>query len=171
MAERRLGWIAAAGVLLAATPGFAHEGPPYPIVVDRDAGPVRMSVWTDPDVGEGTFFVFLEPRAGIPMPERCTVDVVVRPIDGREPESRHRAEPRRARRGALQFVATVPFARAETCSVRVVLASAGGAGEARARVVVTPPGNGPWIDFALYLFPFAAVAFLFVKAVHRGRRR
>ena len=27
----------------------AHDGPPYPIVNDRRAGPYVMSVWTDPD--------------------------------------------------------------------------------------------------------------------------
>ncbi|HEX2163472.1 MAG TPA: hypothetical protein VHM02_05945, partial [Thermoanaerobaculia bacterium] len=43
--------------VLAALPAAAHEGPPYPIVVDRPAGPVLLSVWADPDVGTGTFHV------------------------------------------------------------------------------------------------------------------
>ena len=34
----------------------AHEGPPYPILVDKTLGPCVVSVWSDPDVGTGTFF-------------------------------------------------------------------------------------------------------------------
>src|SRR5215510_7571836 len=34
----------------------AHEGPPYPIMVDKMIGPCLVSVWADPDVGIGTYF-------------------------------------------------------------------------------------------------------------------
>ena len=44
-----LGWLAAAG------PARAHQGPPFPILMDVPAGPYVASVWTDPDVGTGLF--------------------------------------------------------------------------------------------------------------------
>ncbi|HEX8293582.1 MAG TPA: hypothetical protein VF570_17600, partial [Pyrinomonadaceae bacterium] len=56
----------------------AHEGPPYPILVDKNLGPSVASVWADPDVGTGTFFVILEPRQGDTLPEEVRIDLVVR---------------------------------------------------------------------------------------------
>ena len=31
------------------TRAAAHDGPPYPIVSERLAGPYEVSIWTDPD--------------------------------------------------------------------------------------------------------------------------
>ena len=40
-------WLLSAGPMRA----LAHEGPPYPIIVNKSAGPCVLSVWADPDVG------------------------------------------------------------------------------------------------------------------------
>src|SRR5690606_31855498 len=61
-------WLLVAGLLLPA-PVRAHEGPPFPIIVDERVGPYVVSVWTDPDIGIGTFFVVLEPPGDDPLPE------------------------------------------------------------------------------------------------------
>jgi hypothetical protein len=55
-------------------------------------------------------------------------------------------------------------------TVRLVLQSSQGDGEATADVEVTPPGFGRW-DLLLYLLPFLAVAFLWVLGVSRAKRR
>ncbi|MEZ6019457.1 MAG: hypothetical protein R3F17_04945 [Planctomycetota bacterium] len=41
----------------------AHDGPPYPICVDEAIGSLTLSIWADPDVGEGTFYYYVEPPA------------------------------------------------------------------------------------------------------------
>jgi hypothetical protein len=43
-------------------------------------------------------------------------------------------------------------------------------GEAATDVEVTPPGQGPVLDFVLYLFPFVAVGVILVRAIVARRR-
>ncbi len=158
------------GLLLAVSaPAFAHEGPPYPIIVDKTLGPCVLSVWSDPDVGTGTFFFILEPTPGGQIPDDVRVDVSVRPTSGRLPEAVYAAE-REDQGGRVQFKALVPFDAEELWRVRVSLRSAQGGGEATTVVEVTPPGYGRW-DMLIYLLPFAAVGALWLRAVVKGRGR
>ena len=73
-------------------------------------------------------------------------------------------------RGRTQFKAEIPFDAQERWSARILLKSSQGGGEATVEVEVTPPGYGRW-DLLLYLFPFLAVGFLWLKAFLRGRNR
>ena len=66
---------------------LAHQGPPYPLLVDRTVGPWIVSVWADPDVGVGTFFVMLDPAPGVAPPGETGVEVRVQPSSGRLPEA------------------------------------------------------------------------------------
>lgn len=166
--KRAAQWIVCSW-FVAATSARAHEGPPYPILVDQEAGPVRLSVWADPDVGTGTFVIDVKPGVHAVVPEDCRIELGVQPADGRLAETWHRAEAQRSRGKSRRFLAEVPFDRAEPWNLRFRIAGASGASEASARVDVTPPGQGPVLDFVLYLFPFVAVAFLFVKAASRRR--
>ena len=147
----------------------AHEGPPYPIIVDKTAGPCLVSVWADPDVGVGTFFVILEPLDGSALPEDVKVEVGVRPVSGRLNEVHHSAV-RDEVRARVQYKAEVPFDREELWRVRLTLQSSHGNGEIITDVEVTPPGYGRW-DLLIYLFPFLAVGYLWLRAVLRARSR
>jgi hypothetical protein len=159
-----------AGLLLAVgAPVFAHEGPPYPVVVDKNLGPCVLSVWSDPDVGTGTFFFILEPAPGGRLPDDMRIDVGVRPASGRLPEAVYAAE-REDQGGRVQFKALVPFDAEGLWRVRVWLQSAQGGGEATTDVEVTPPGYGRW-DLLIYLLPFAAVGALWLRAIVKGRSR
>jgi hypothetical protein len=146
----------------------AHDGPPYPVVAGQRAGPYVVSVWADPDVGTGTFYIGLEPARGTALPRDNAVRVFVRPVSGRLPEAVHRATPRGLRR-RVQYDAEVPFDRQEWWYVRVVAESAYGRGEVTAEVEATPPGLGRW-DLALYLAPFALVGLLWMYGAMRGTR-
>src|SRR6185436_18273813 len=73
--------------LASSAPLPAHEGPPFPIVMDRREGPFVVSIWTDPDVGTGKFFVILEPAPGTTLPDEIGVEVCVWPLTGRLPEA------------------------------------------------------------------------------------
>jgi hypothetical protein len=169
--KSRLGTLLLAAGLLLAGPAlaFAHEGPPYPILVDQTLGPCVVSVWADPDVGTGTFFFILEPPPGGRLPDDLRVEVGVRPVSGRLPEAVHATE-REDQGGRVQYKALVPFDAQELWRVRVHLQSAQGGGEATTDVEVTPPGYGRW-DLLIYLLPFVAVGALWLRALVKGRGR
>lgn len=159
-----------AGLLLAVSaPVFAHEGPPYPLIVDKTVGPCVLSVWSDPDVGTGTFFFIPEPTPGGTLPDDIRIEIGVRPASGRLPEAVYAAG-REDVGGRVQFKALVPFDAEELWRVRIRLQSAQGGGEATTDVEVTPPGYGRW-DLLIYLLPFAAVGFLWLRAIMKGRGR
>lgn len=147
----------------------AHEGPPYAVIVDKTVGPCLVSVWADPDVGVGTFFVILEPPEGGTIPEDLKIEVGVQPASGRLAESHHNAV-REGISGRVQYKAEVPFDREELWRVRFTLQSSRGGGEIATDIEVTPPGYGRW-DLLLYLFPFLAIGYLWLRAVLRGRNR
>ena len=54
--------------LLPAGRAAAHEGPPYPVLVDQRVGPRLVSLWGDPDIGTATFFVVIEPLEDRALP-------------------------------------------------------------------------------------------------------
>jgi len=150
-------------------PASAHEGPPFPIVMDRRAGPYVVSVWTDPDVGTGKFFVILEPAPGTTLPEGIGVEVCVRPLSGRLPEACSTAERQNVQR--VQYYAEVEFDRQEMWGVRVRVKGPADAVEVVAEVEATPPGYGAW-DLLIYGFPFVLFGLLWlcVALRRRGRR-
>ena len=164
--------LAVAAWLAAASPAVAHDGPPYAIVVDRPTGPVLLSVWADPDVGIGTYHVYLEPLgADRPLPDDCAIRISVQPVTGRLPERGYDAEPLRIGRSRHHHRAEVEFDAEGEWLTRIAVRCGAEEAEAEKVVEVTPPGLGPIWDFTLYLFPFAAVAILIVRALVAGRRR
>jgi hypothetical protein len=152
-------------LLLAATPALAHQGPPYPIIVDRAVGPYTFTVWADPDVGTATFYMTVEGAA----PD--VIELWVQPDDRHLPEVRTLAKPQSARDPG-RYIVEAEFDTQEWWRTRFVLRGAPGVGEVAERVQVTPPGLGPF-DLLLYLSPFIAVGFLWMRAVlhRRGARR
>ena len=169
MAGMKAVWSGLVLVLFCPAPASAHEGPPYPILVDQAAGPYLISIWADPDVGVGTFFVILEAPAGSTLPEEIGVEIGVQPISGRLAEAHYDAT-REAVRERVQYKAEVPFDRQELWRVRVFVQSSVGRSELTTDVEVTPPGYGRW-DLLIYLFPFVAIGLLWLRAVLRGRSR
>jgi hypothetical protein len=160
--------IAMVSLLGAARRASAHEGPPYLILGDKMIGPCVVSIWADPDVGVGKFYIILDPPKGATLPEDVTVEIGVRPVSGRLPESRYKSV-RESLKSQTQFKAEVQFDAEERWLTRVFLNSSQGGGEAAVEVDVTPPGYGPW-DLLIYLLPFLGIGFLWLNAVIRRRR-
>ena len=148
-------------------PAWAHIGPPYPIMQNRKVGPFSVDVWSNPDVGIGSFFVIINPPPGGSVPADMKVRVAVRPVSGRLPEATYKAwrEPLHDR---VEFKATVPFDKEEMWHVRVLLSSAEASGETDTDVPVTPTLLGRW-DLLLFALPFAGVGLLWFKAVKTRR--
>ena len=157
-------------LLGAAAMAYAHNGPPFPIIENRRTGPAVVSVWTNPDVGTGVFFVLVDPLPGSTIPTDLKVQVAVQPVSGRLPERQYGAW-REKLHGQVEYKTEVPFDAQELWRVRILLSSARGGGEASANVQVTPAGLGRW-DVLLYLLPFAGIGFLWFRAaISKTRRR
>lgn len=147
----------------------AHEGPPFPIVVDHEVGSMLVSIWTDPDIGTGTFFVVIEPAGDAELPGDLRVHVGVRPQSGRLEESIYEAAPQQVRYGA-RYYAEVEFDQGEWWDVRVIVESRAGSGIITSEVEATPDGAlGPF-SLVLFLLPFLAVGYLWLKAALAKRR-
>lgn len=132
-------------------PGAAHEGPPYPILVDEPVEDFLVSVWGDPDVGTGTFYVIFEADDAVQSsPTLPRVELWAQPVTGRLEKVTYSGRPERHN----QFRIDPQFDREEPWMVGVVMHFPDGAvRELTAQVDVTPPGYGRW-DLVIYLLPF-----------------
>jgi hypothetical protein len=155
-------------VLIFVSTTHAHEGPPYPLFVDRYVDGYTISVWTDPDVGDAVFFVILDEPHRIGRSPDIRVQIGVQPVSGRLPEAFYSAEPENVA-SQLQYRAQVHFDAEELWRVRVRLTGTKGNAETIATVEATPPGYGRW-DLLLYLVPFLAVGIVWGVAMVRKLR-
>lgn len=147
---------------------MAHNGPPFPILEKHLAGPYLLSIWADPDVGVGTFYIFLDPAGGKTAPAPSVVKLSVRPVTERLPWVEYPAQPGTPL-GKAGYVALPHFDQEEKWRIRVAVTSPAGNAGADAEVMVTPQGPS-LAEFFLYLLPFLAVGFLWIRAFLRGRQ-
>lgn len=145
----------------------AHNGPPFPIIVDQRVGPCIVSLWTHPDVGVGTFFVMVDATPGTSIPSDLKIDLGIQPVSGRLAEVIYPTR-RENLRGQVEYKTEVNLDRQEFWRARLILHSSQGDGESIASVEATPAGFGRW-DLLLYLLPFAGVGFLWFKAMTAKR--
>ncbi len=146
---------------------WSHVGAPYLVAVQQKAGPYTVTIWADPDVGNGRFFIQAvqgKQEAGADT----AVTVWVRPAGSTEPERPFRAQaPEEG--GMSTFLATVPFASKGIWDVRVGLSGPSGQGELSMPVNVTPAFPQA-LTTALWLLPFVLAGFLWWVAVMHRRR-
>jgi hypothetical protein len=147
----------------------AHNGPPFPIIENQKMGSCVISLWTHPDIGIGTFFVFVEPGPGGSIPDDLKFNIGIQPESQRLPEVVY-AMDRADDHGQLQYKASVNFDRDDFFRVRLVLQDSQEKAETFSRVEATPVGFGRW-DLLLYLLPFLAVGFLWYRGIARTRNR
>ncbi len=152
----------------------AHEGPPFPILVDQATPDYVVSVWADPDIGEATFYVITEPRSTSPGEtasslEPPRVEVWVEPANGRLARKTYPAT-QQAMRNRIQFLAEPYFDQQEMWSIGIVVHSPQGkTSELMTEVEATPPGAGAW-DVLIYLFPFVLFGGLWTLGMVRRWR-
>lgn len=153
----------------------AHEGPPFPIVSDQAAGPYVVSVWTDPDTTDdgsagGQFWVMLQAAgAGVTLPAETRAVVSIAPLDRAGPIEMAVAapvdgEPRR------QFVALV-MNHEGRFGVRLDVEGPLGTARVDSEVDATYDLRPPPAMLLLYLAPFVLAGFLWLRLLHRRRRR
>ena len=164
MKGARLG--AALAALLLVPSAAAHDGPPYPLLEERAFAGGTLTLYADPDVGVGTFYLYLDDAlADVP------VTLGAWPADRRLPEATVVTE--RAEGASYQRMAEIAFDRRGPWMLRVGVPDRPGAqpdAEIVLDVEVTPPGSlGPF-DVVWFLSPFLVVAFLWTKAILQRRR-
>ena len=147
----------------------AHNGPAYPIVMDQVVPPYQVSVWTDPDVGIGTFYIVLAPQPNMAFQKPDRVEIAVQPVDKRLAEVTYPAKLQDVY-NSTQYAVKVPFDKAGKWRVRVLLHSSQGSEEIIKEVEATPDDLGR-LGILLYLFPFVAIGVLWFKGTMRERRR
>ncbi len=160
--------------LCACASAWAHIGPPYPIMQNRRIGPFHVEVWSNPDVGTGSFYVIIDPPKGssITVPSDMKVQVIVQPVSKRLPPATYGAW-REKLLDHVEFKTLVPFDKEETWHIRILFASSTASGEADTDVPVTPTLLGRW-NLLLFLLPFAGIGVLWFKAAsvrHTRKRR
>ncbi len=140
-----------------------HDGPPFPIIVDQSLGERTISVWADPDVGVGTFYLYVPEEKDGQLSRDTPISVWVQPADKHLAEAQFFAEP--AEEGAnYQRIAYVDFDDRGMWETRFVVEDSDS--ELVKEVDVTPPGS---TGYALlwFLTPFLLVALLWAKAMHQ----
>ena len=144
----------------------AHEGPPYPICVDEPVGPVTLSIWADPDVGEGTFFYYVEPPLDGIRVEALAEFQGLAGAEGEagvgELEARGISEDP-DQRAAYQQIGTLLFERRGDWKMTfTVLRGEASLGQVELLVDVTPPGLGR-LYLVWYAIPFFAAAAIWLR--------
>lgn len=168
----RVGLAVLAG--LSATQVHAHDGPPYPIVTDQEAGAYSVSIWTDPDTTDdgsagGQFWVILSPAAaGATVPADTRVTVAIERADG--PGARLEATAVRERADQSRWFAALPMDREGR--FRVVLSIEDGREVAtlETQVDATYDERPAPILLVLYAVPFLLAGLLWLNVLIRRRQ-
>lgn len=152
-------------VLFRWTEASAHEGPPFPILMDQPAAGQVVSVWADPDIGEAQFYIIVESRSG-GTPDELSVVMWAEPVSGRLDRVTYHAE-QQTLRNHIQFEAKPYFDQRDMWTVGFrITSSEGHADELTTEIESTPPGFGAW-DLVIYLFPFLLMGGMWVLAMTR----
>lgn len=152
------------------SPAQAHEGPPFAIIIDEDVGPYLVSVWTDPDIGIGTFYIVFDPKTDNHSTDDISaVEIGVEPVSGRLEEAVYAFEEQRARSGA-RYWTEVEFDKGEFYSLRINIKGDGFEKEMTSEVEATPDGSIGPIGLLIYAIPFIAVGFLWFRTIIVKRR-
>ena len=149
---------------------IAHDGPPYPIVTDRRAGPYVMSVWTDPDTTDdetpgGQFWVTFASDGANGPGRDVRVTITATPLRG-GPERSVEAAPNSSGShfGALVLDHEGRF------RIDVRARGAQGNGDVSAEVDATYDLRPAPFVVVLYAVPFVLAGALWVRLLLRRRR-
>ncbi len=148
---------------------FGHEGPPFPILMEKPLAGYLVSVYADPDIGEARFFIIIDsPAGGLPK-DIPQVSMWTEPNSGRLERATYEAK-RQDLKNRVEFKAEPYFDQRDFWTIGFQVTPPGGkTGELTTEVESTPPGYGAW-DFAIYLFPFFFLGGFWVFAMVRRRR-
>ena len=162
-------------VVLGATPVvvFAHSGPPFPLISDRVAGPYQISIWTDPDATDdgsagGQFWVMIRLQDGSHLPPDTRALITVRPTD--RPTSTRSVHTLAVDGDLSRQFAALLMDHEGTYLVEVTITGSQGQAVLEASVDATYDLRPARWLLGLYVLPFLAVGFLWLKRLTSRRR-
>jgi len=167
-------WIVTLLSVIAATSiAHAHDGPPFPIISDRSAGPYVVSIWTDPDTTDdgtpgGQFWVRVGAGAGtgrLPPETRATVSI--RPLDREGIELR--ASATAVRSDVTNQFAALVMDHEGRYAVHVDVDGPLGSAAVDATVAATYGTRPAPFLLVLYIVPFLLVGLLWGRLLVRRR--
>jgi len=147
----------------------AHEGPPYPILVDQPTDFGTFSIWTDPDVGEGTFILWIDGTSA--KVQEFTAEMISQSHKNRETPQTYAAQrdpSLETEQSRIAFVGKIPFDHEGKWQVEFLLKGGGSQYAQTIDVDVTPPGPTQ-AEFFIYLVPFLVLGVLW--ALHALKRK
>lgn len=153
---RLLGWLAALAASWPPNVAAAHDGPPFDVAENVQAGPFMLSIWADPDVGNGELFVVVHP--GPETTETLLVKAIVTLADSDRPPLR--ADGKLSPVGGIvgdRFHVAVPFDVDGLWHVRLEVSSGDRIGEFDFDLEVLPEGPQAWEAWT-YTMPFVLLA-------------
>lgn len=150
---------------------IAHDGPPYPIFVDEPFDDWKVSIWTDPDVGTGTFYYYVEAPDGH-SPTELVFHVSSRPLDGLSGASTGDSVPAEPDE-PFQSIGELEFSHRGTWETRfeLLLTDEGARrplGTLDYELDVTPPGLGA-VNLLWFALPFLAIGALWWRGLMAQR--
>lgn len=149
-------------LLIPLSPLSGHEGPPFPIVVDWKIASMSITIWADPDVGTGTFFIAVEQ----PTNESLEISMDVQPVDKKIPKKTYIADLKQ-KDNVHRYYAEVDFPTEEVWNVDIKIGYHGKEQSRTVPLTVTPPGLGSSLDIVWYLVPFALFGFFYLLSAIR----
>lgn len=147
--------------------GLTHDGPAFPILVNQKVDAISLSIWADPDTGEGSYFLYLEG----PESSSYSITVLSTATDNPSEKLLQSAILTEKEDGKSSYKAIVPYTRAIMWNVEFQLKQNGNTQKSIIiPIEVTPPGPNK-LEFAVYFLPFILVGFLWVKVVLAKRKK
>lgn len=138
----------------------AHEGPAFPVLVNKALKNFTLSIWADPDTGNGAFHLYFKPV----NEEIESLTVVSYPLRKKSYQISTVAQKLVEKAGQQHYSAMVAFDSEEAWESEFSVKQKDGTLEkVRVQVDVTPPGPSKW-EFALYFLPFLLIGFVWGKA-------
>jgi hypothetical protein len=136
--------------------------------MDAPHGPYKVSIWADPDIGEALFYVLVESLQNPEIKVDAEVTLWTRPTSNRLEKAIYQGE-LQPLRGRTQYVIKSHFDQQDFWNVGVDITGNGKTNEVTFEIESTPDGYGIW-DLAIYLFPFALLGGLWIRALfHRHK--
>ncbi|MBC7711689.1 MAG: hypothetical protein H7177_00015 [Rhizobacter sp.] len=150
---------------------FAHEGPPFPILVDQKFLTNKISVWTDPDTEKGTFLFY--PEGENLKGDDFIYQIKATPTTGPKEILSALAMKGEQQNGRFTYTATIPFPRAMVWNVEILVKNKQNGDvllDQTLPVEVTPPGPNR-TEILVYLIPFLIIGGIWIKVVIHKRKK
>jgi hypothetical protein len=147
--------------------GFAHDGPPLPILVNWQLATLVVNVWSDPDVGQSRIDVVVQGPGIAAKDLEFTVEV--QPVSGVAESQSYRLSKTPGYEFG-RYSAYVEFSKVGEWRLIFSCNESGRFQQAMTIVPVSSPSIGMW-SFVWYLSPFIAFGSLWILAFCRPTKR